>query len=129
MKKLAIDLYKEGYNCCEAIIMSANKKYNLDITKDMLKFVSPINNGMGIGSLCSAIIGGIMVIGYIFEKKCAPEHSSINHIRMKFINSINCELKVMNCSQICRMSISKGNCINVISIIAGVLDKIISDYK
>lgn len=129
MKKISMDYYREGYNCCESIIMAANKKYKLNLNKDILKIASPINNGMGVGSLCSAIIGGVMIIGYIFEKNISPEHTPINHIRMEFIDNVSCKLRAINCSQICKNFISENNCTEVISIIADVLDRVICKYK
>lgn len=128
MKKLAADYYKDGYNCCEAIIMSANTKYKLNISKEQLKFASCINNGMGVGNMCSTVIGGIMVIGYIFEKKHAPEHSNINHIRMRFIDDVNNQFKSVNCSQIKKNQMAVDNCSYIISIIAMILDNIIAEF-
>lgn len=129
MKKAAQEYYSEGYNCCESIIMSANKKYNLNISNKELKLASCINNGFGVGSLCGSIIGAIMVLGLVFEKKEPPEHSSISHIRMDFIDEINSRFKTLNCSQICKLPIAKDNCNDIVCIVSEVLDEIIIKYK
>lgn len=129
MKNFVADYYKNGYNCCEAVIMAADKKYKLGVSKDVLYSANLINNGMGVGSLCSAIIGGVMVIGLVFGRQNTIQDSQLGQLRMQFLDCVNCELKSINCSQICKTPLARDNCIEVISIIAGILDKIISKYK
>lgn len=127
MRKLAQNYYKNGCNCCESIVMAANKKYNLGISKDLQGLVSGVNNGMGIGCLCGPIIGGVMVIGYILSKKKRNEKNDINYFRMKFINAICNEISCVNCAQITKLDIARGGCTEVVSKIAGILDNVLSE--
>ena len=59
MKK-AIDYYKEGYNCAEAIIKAFNTEHNKNIP---VALGSPFGSGMTVGSTCGAITASLIVIG------------------------------------------------------------------
>lgn len=108
--------------------MAGGAKYKFCVTKDILKTSACANNGIGVGSLCGPIIGGIMVIGIIFEKKIPPEHTPINHIRMKFIDMVNKEFGAINCSQISKLPQAKDDCEQIISTVARILDDVIAEF-
>lgn len=129
MKQIAKDLFEQGHNCCEVIIMAADKKYNLNIPEDTFRFVACTNYGFGIGSLCGAIISGVMIIGYIFKNSCSSDSACINKIRMEFIDNVNNKLQSINCSKIIKVNNEKEGCKRVVSIIADVLEKVIKKYS
>jgi len=49
-------------NCAERILRGANEAYGLGLSDEALKVSAPFGGGMGIGSVCGAITGAIMVL-------------------------------------------------------------------
>ena len=64
--KKAVDTYRKGYNCAQAVLHA----YSVDVGLDplvALKVSSGFGGGMGrIQSVCGAVTGAFMAIGYRF---------------------------------------------------------------
>jgi len=69
-----------------------------------------------------------MIIGYIFEKEEPPQHSDIKHIRMLFVDQVSNKFGSVNCSQITKLAAPKGNCADVVSIVADALESTINKF-
>ncbi|SEF71271.1 C_GCAxxG_C_C family probable redox protein [Caloramator fervidus] len=85
--KTATDFHKEGYNCAEAIIKSANEKFNLNIP---IKLGSALGTGMAVGSTCGAITAAAVVLGHIKGRNSASE-KNLARSPMKELMKMICE--------------------------------------
>ncbi|MGL4607754.1 MAG: C-GCAxxG-C-C family (seleno)protein [Eubacteriaceae bacterium] len=67
--------YCEGeFYCSEAIVKTLIDAFEIDITDDVIKMASGFPVGIGgMGCICGAISGGVMVIGLLFGRKNAKD--------------------------------------------------------
>ena len=114
MRKLAIEYYRNGYNCSQCILKAASVKFNFSLSKYCLKMCSPVSNGFGIKSTCSVLIAAIMVLGVMFNETCAKR------LRIRFLNDFATKHGSLNCAHL-----KKDRCEEIISSAADILEKII----
>ena len=57
--------YRENtnINCAEAMLQAINEKYQLGLDKKALATMSTFGGGMGVGSVCGALTGGLAAVG------------------------------------------------------------------
>ncbi len=89
LKERAICYYKKGCNCSQCILKAAEEEYCLDIPRECCKSCEGIYNGLGIGSVCSVLIGCIMVIGIVGKDVSFSRLDMTDRFNRKF-GSINC---------------------------------------
>lgn len=62
----AMELFKEGYNCAQAVFLAFSDKYDIDETV-VLKLSSSFGAGMGrLREVCGAVSGMFMVAGVLY---------------------------------------------------------------
>ena len=72
MKQKLADFLKAGYgraedlNCAEKVLWGANRAYGLEINEADERLASGFGGGMGIGALCGAAAGSVMILSRIF---------------------------------------------------------------
>ena len=105
--KKAMDLFKEGYNCSQAVFLAFEDKYNIDRTT-ALKLSSSLGGGMGrLREVCGAVSGMFLVAGVLYgyddpkdyDKK-TEHYARIQHLARVF--------KTLNGSIICRELLGLG---------------------
>lgn len=92
--KTAVDFHKEGYNCAEAIIKSANEKYNLDIPVNL---GSAFGSGMAVGSTCGAVTAAAIVLGHLKGRSEATERNLARMPMKELMKVINETYGTDNC--------------------------------
>lgn len=112
--KKAIYYYKNGYNCSQCILKACEQEYGIVVSKNMLKMCTVVNNGFGIGNMCSVLIASIMVFGILFDESTAKE------LRLRLLNEFHDTHSSFNCS-----AIGKGSCENIIIQIADITQRLI----
>ena len=96
----AEDLFKQGYNCCQAVIGAYADELELD-NETALKLASSFGGGMGrLREVCGAVtamfmIAGIKYDGDILDTKVKEEH-------YKLVQSLAKKFKEQNGLIICR---------------------------
>lgn len=113
LKNRAIRFYNSGYNCSQCIIKAANEKYGLQLPNECIKMCIGVNNGFGIGSVCSVLMACIMILSVMYP-------DDIKSKRMKMINEFVCKNGSVNCGKI-----MKNDCINIIESSCDILENII----
>lgn len=64
--QLAIDYFKSGYNCSQAIVLAFKDLIDVD-ENTLLKISSPFGGGMGrLREVCGAVSGMFMVLGLLY---------------------------------------------------------------
>ena len=104
----AVYYYKCGYSCSRCIIKAAEEKYGISAA-DTHRALNGINNGLGIGIICSIPIACIMVLGLMYD-----DESVVKRKRLELLMQFKDEFKAFNCCEIqkiipdCEQVIKKG---------------------
>ena len=98
---LARDLFKEGYNCSQAIVLAFSDETGLD--KDTaLKMASPIGLGMAkLREVCGAVSGMFMVVG-LLNGFTDPKDKGAKSEHYKVIRKLAEKFQEENGSIICK---------------------------
>ena len=83
MKEESIELFKEKYNCCQAIVLPYSKLFGID-REIALKMSSGFGGGIArMGEICGAINGAVMVLGLKYgytDSKDIEQKEKLNDI-------------------------------------------------
>ena len=68
MKNYALELFKKGYNCAQAIVIAYGKEYGIDENLSA-NITSGFGSGLaGQGEVCGTIIGATIILGLKYGK-------------------------------------------------------------
>lgn len=84
-------------NCCERILYGANKAYGLGLKRDELRLAAPFGGGMGVGTVCGAISGSLMVLGLLYSKRLEKETDLKKDITVPFLKHVKKKQGSLNC--------------------------------
>lgn len=99
--KKAMDLFKEGYNCAQAVFLAFADRYDMDY-KLALLVSSSFGGGMGrLREVCGAVSGMFMVAGIMYGYD-SPKDFEKKSEHYKRIQELAHEYKLCNGSIICR---------------------------
>jgi C_GCAxxG_C_C family probable redox protein len=90
----------EGLNCAETILRVSNRDLGLGLDKEALLLASGFGGGMGVGSVCGALTGSIMVLGRLYVKERAKESGRIKELETKLIEAFEKEFGTLLCASI-----------------------------
>lgn len=75
MKKYALELFKEGYNCAQAIVIAYGEEFGIDKNLST-NITSSFGSGLaGQGEVCGVIVGATIILGLKYG------NSSNTHVR------------------------------------------------
>lgn len=97
----AMKLFKEGYNCSQAVVLAFSDKYDIEESA-AVKLASSFGGGMGrLREVCGAVSGMFMVAGllYGYDDPKAREDKSDHYAR---IQQLAAEFTEINGSIVCR---------------------------
>ncbi len=104
----ARQLFKEGYNCSQAVLLAFNDLTGLD-KETALKLSSSFGGGMGrMREVCGAVSGMFMVIGILYGYD-DPKDQTGKTEHYKRIQQLAEEFKSENGSIICRELLGLGS--------------------
>ena len=105
--KKAMDLFKEGYNCSQAVFLAFENKYNIDRTT-ALKLSSSLGGGMGrLREVCGAVSGMFLVAGVLYGYDDSKDYDKKTEHYAR-IQQLAKEFETMNGSIICRDLLGLG---------------------
>lgn len=97
----AMKLFKEGYNCSQAVFLAFEDKYDLD-QKTAAMLSSSFGGGMGrLREVCGAVTGMFMVAGMLYGYE-SPEDKEAKTAHYKRIQELASEFEKHTGSIICR---------------------------
>ncbi len=97
----AMSLFKDGYNCSQAVYLAFEDKYSMD-RKTALMLSSSFGGGMGrLREVCGAVSGMFMVAGIMFGYE-APNDFEGKKKHYERIQALAKEYELLNGSIICR---------------------------
>ena len=112
-------------NCCERILRGANIAYGLGMREEDLRVSAAFGGGMGIGSVCGAVTGALMVLSMQYAgraEKCTPLKQEI--VR-PFLERVRAELGGLDCSELRPVYTQKPphDCTGILLVVATALDE------
>ena len=88
IKEEVVELFKEKYNCCQAIFLPYSKLFGID-RETALKMSSGFGGGIArMGETCGAINGAVMVLGLKYgftNNKDIEQKEKLNEIVREFV--------------------------------------------
>ncbi len=121
MKLLALKFYEEGYNCSQCIVKAFEEKFGVEVDEKLYEALNAVNTGFGIGSFCSALAGGIIVFGIVFDDKDA------RRARIRLIDSFYSYFGSLNCSGLNESKNKNNGCAKVIAMAAFFTEMILRE--
>lgn len=99
--ELAVSIFKEGFNCSQAILSAYAEQLGLD--REMsLKISGAFGGGMGrMGEICGAVTGAFMVIGLKYAKTRAEDEEK-KEKTYRLVKEFVSRFKNRNGSIVCR---------------------------
>lgn len=105
--KKAIGLFKEGYNCSQAVFLAFEDKLNIDRSV-ALKLSSSFGGGMGrLREVCGAVSGMFLVAGVLYGYDDPKDYDKKTEHYAR-IQQLAKEFEVLNGSIICRELLGLG---------------------
>lgn len=120
MKERAMALCAQGENCSRALLKAGAEKYGYPLSKELEDSCNALSAGFGIGSICSALVAGVMVLGVLFPVDVAKQKSLILFCLVQ---------SQWGCLDCCRLSRGREDCNTLIGEIAELLDGIIAEDR
>ncbi len=142
---LAKSYFKEGYNCCQAVLLAYKEEIGLD-ERSTLALSSSFGGGIGrMREVCGAFSGACMVLGmlYGYTDPKAKEEKAAHY---KLIQDLAADFTARNGSIICRTLTGmeqdshvpterttsfykKRPCVDLVGDVAELLEQIIASKK
>ena len=144
--KKAMDLFKEGYNCSQAVFLAFEDKLHID-RNVALKLSSSFGGGMGrLREVCGAVSGMFMVAGvlYGYDDPKDYDKKTEHYARIKLLAK---EFEALNGSIVCRDLLGLGTkkegpapdkrtdeyykkrpCAELVGIAAAIMEQYILEY-
>lgn len=108
MKKPS-EYHKMGYTCSEAIIKSYNDEFKTDIP---ISIASGMGTGFALGSLCGAIGGATIVIGYLKGRNTHEEVNEARALTKQLMEEIKSNYDTEICKELKKKRVSCGEIID-----------------
>jgi C_GCAxxG_C_C family probable redox protein len=92
--------------CSERIVFAANAVLKLGLSEKALRLSSGFGLGMGIESICGALIGCVMILGYFFpehqthEESLKGKRSRIELLAKEFLTQYESNMGSLLCSEL-----------------------------
>lgn len=103
----AMDLFKEGYNCAQAVFLAFEDKYNID-HKTALMLSSSFGGGMGrLREVCGAVSGMFMVAGVLYGYDDVKDYEA-KKLHYERIQLLAKEFELRSGSIVCRQLLGLG---------------------
>jgi len=91
---------KNNTNCAETILRVANDEMKLALDKNALLLAAGFGGGLGVGNVCGALAGSIMVLGRLYVKDYAHESTRIKDVEKKLVDAFEKEFGTLLCTPI-----------------------------
>ncbi len=96
----AVEKFKKGFNCSQAILSSYSEQFSLDCEK-AFRVATGFGGGMRMGDTCGAVTGALMVLGLKYGNIAAEDKQSKAKTYTK-VEEYTRRFKALNGSVMCR---------------------------
>ncbi|MGN0165781.1 MAG: C-GCAxxG-C-C family protein [Lachnospiraceae bacterium] len=142
----AMQLFRDGYNCAQAVFLSFSDLYNMD-EKDALRLSSSFGGGMGrLREVCGAVSGMFMAAGMLYGYYDPADYEGKKQHYAR-IQELAHSFEEINGSIICRVLLGleqgkdvpvpekrteeyykKRPCVQLVGIAASLLDEYVNNH-
>lgn len=123
MKDQAIQYYQQGYNCSQCILKAAEERFQVSVPSQSFHMCSGIRMGFGIGGICSALVGGIMVFGLMFEEE------AVKRLSIKLLTMFHERFDTLQCSKLKNQRDQQAICDSIVGEAAAIIEQLIVEEK
>jgi len=100
--EIALRLFSDNYSCSQAVLLTMAEHWKLE-NELLAKVAFAFGGGMGCGSVCGAVTGGIMAIGLKWGKSEASGKSmETGMLNFKLAGAFCKQFKKQNGSVVCK---------------------------
>jgi C_GCAxxG_C_C family probable redox protein len=122
MREKAVEYYRKGYNCSQAVIKAAEHRFGIRVPAQSIDMCRGVNNGFGSGNICCALIGAVMVFGIMFSE------SKTKALRIKLLDAFAQRRGSLSCGALTRNGRDSSVCVGIVGDIAELTEEIIVEY-
>ncbi len=87
-------------DCGETTLEAIINKYDIDVSRDVLKCVMPYGFGMHSGKTCGCVAGPVAAIGLLFAKELPNDNALMKEVTRKWIKKFTEEFGSIDCSHV-----------------------------
>ncbi len=87
-------------NCAENLLLSANRKYGLNLPEEYVKLVSPYGGGMSTGNTCGALLGALAALGMMYGEEKPTENKKMKAAAAAYVRLFEENFGSLKCSVI-----------------------------
>jgi len=102
---------------------AADNCYELKLNRSALNMCEGINNGQGVGSVCSVLLAGIMIFGLLFDE----DETKI--ARMMLLNKCCEKYGSLDCAVMKKWRKNGKNCEDIIFDVSNMVGKIVEELR
>ena len=117
-------------NCAEALLCAGQEHYQLLLTPEALRLAGGFGGGMGIGSVCGALIGSLMVMGPLFIAERSHESEDMKEIRQRFFELAEQKMGSLDCESLKeRYHRDDEKCLYVVHLASKILEEVVDEFS
>lgn len=122
-------LYLESdFNCAESILLAANAEYQLGLTPQDVKLVSGFGGGMGCGSTCGALTGGVAALGSLLVQQRAHATEGFKEACAGWVEAFTASLGSERCDVLKeKYANTDRRCLDAVLVAADTLEAYLRD--
>ena len=121
---------EESLNCAVSVLMGANDKYNIGLTKDDAKLVTAFGGGMGCGDLCGCLAGAMAALGRIMLPEDAMYSPEFKELCAAFVAEFKTKWGTTMCETIKNENATEAlRCGDVVKASGDMLEAFIENNK
>ena len=117
-------------NCAEALLCAGRDCYQLELSSEALRAAGGFGGGMGIGSVCGALTGSLMVMGPLFVAERSHESEDMKEVRQWFFELAQQRLGSIDCESLKdRYYHEDTKCLEVVRLAAQILHETAEQFS
>ena len=122
MRQNAMEYYRQGYGCSQAVLMAFEKNYPLSLSRQFYRAANGLNAGLGIGGTCGAVLASLLIFGVLFDA------NTVKRLRMSLFDKMAERGFDLCCARL-RGKDGRDGCAEVVGEIAELIDEIIREEQ
>lgn len=100
----------KGFNCAQTMVILSSKRYNFEVSNDLINAMAGLGGGLQTESLCGVVSGGVMALSLIF-----PDKDIQNQAIVSFQDKLKTKLPSFSCKEIKKSHRDENDkCLNVV---------------
>lgn len=100
LKEVAIQYYRQGFNCSESIIRAGNDVYDLGLHDKDMMMTAAFGGGFQIGDVCGALCGAACVVSSRYVSTKAHDSEDLRPLTQKLVIAFQKRLGSRLCTQV-----------------------------